>query len=83
MKILTVYNTCGIHKDNTAHYIKTINDILEQTTGVESQKQFSEAQAKLRGKKGKYRSIIPPSAQDFMGLLYNFMGKGKVGEQQM
>ena len=30
MKILTVYNTCGIHKDNTAHYIKTINDILEQ-----------------------------------------------------
>ena len=59
------------------------NDILEQTTGVESQKQFSEAQAKLRGKKGKYIGLIPASAQDFMGLLYNFMAKGKVGEQQM
>ena len=62
---------------------KSFNDILEQTTGVESQKQFSEAQAKLRGKKGRYKGLIPASAQDFMGLLYNFMGKGKVGEQQM
>jgi len=62
---------------------KSFNDILEQTTGVESQKQFSEAQAKLRGNKGKYKGLIPASAQDFMGLLYNFIGKGKVGEQQV
>jgi len=59
------------------------NNIIEQTTGIESQKVFSEAQAKIRGAKSKYKSIIPPSAQDFAGLLYSFLGKGKKGEQDM
>jgi len=59
------------------------NDILEQTTGVESLKQFSDAQAKIRGAKTKYKSIIPASAQDFAGLLYNFLGKGAKGEADM
>ena len=59
------------------------NNILEGSTGVESQKQFSDAQAKLRGQKTKYKSIIPASAQDFQGLLYNFLGKGKKGEADM
>ena len=61
----------------------TFNDIIQETTGIESQKVFSEAQAKIRGAKSKYKSIIPPSAQDFGGLLYNFLGKGKKGEQDM
>ena len=56
------------------------NDIIEQTTGIESLKVFSDAQAKIRGAKTKYKSIIPASAQDFMGLLYSFIGKGKKGE---
>tara|TARA_R100001129_G_scaffold40792_1_gene27713 strand:- start:283 stop:2607 length:2325 start_codon:yes stop_codon:yes gene_type:complete len=62
---------------------KKFNDILEQSTGVESEQVFSKAEAKLKGRKGRYASIIPPSAQDFMGLLYNFAGKGKLGEQQI
>ena len=59
------------------------NDILEQTTGIESIKQFSDAQAKIRGAKTKYNNLIPASAQDFAGLLYNFIGKGKQGEADM
>tara|TARA_R110000765_G_scaffold77704_1_gene152800 strand:- start:27 stop:4409 length:4383 start_codon:yes stop_codon:yes gene_type:complete len=59
------------------------NNILENTTGIGSEKQFSNAQAKLRGNKSKYKSIIPASAQDFQGLLYNFLGKGKKGEADM
>ena len=59
------------------------NNILESSTGVESQKQFSNAQARLRGQKTKYKSIIPASAQDFQGLLYNFLGKGRQGEADM
>ena len=59
------------------------NNILEGSTGVESIKQFSDAQARLRGQKTKYKSIIPASAQDFQGLLYNFLGKGKQGEADM
>ena len=59
------------------------NELLERTTGVEARKRFSEAQAKIRGKKGRYKGIIPASAQDFLGLLYNFMGKGKQGDADM
>jgi hypothetical protein len=59
------------------------NDILEGSTGVESIKEFSDAQARLRGQKTKYKSIIPASAQDFQGLLYNFLGKGEKGEADM
>jgi hypothetical protein len=60
---------------------KDFNNILEKTTGIESIKEFSQTQAKIRGKKTKYKSIIPPSAQDFAGLLYSFLGKGKQGEK--
>ena len=62
---------------------QTFNNIIEDTTGIESEKRFSDAQARLRGKKTKYKSIIPASAQDFQGLLYNFLGKGKKGEADM
>ena len=59
------------------------NNIIEATTGVLSEKQFSDAQAKIRGARTKYKSIIPASAQDFAGLLYSFIGKGKKGEADM
>ena len=60
------------------------NDILEETTGMQSEKEFSAAKAKLRGKgKGRFNFFIPPSAEDFKGLLYRFLAKGKKGDQQM
>ena len=56
------------------------NDILEDITGIESKKRFSAVKARKRGKsKGKFRFFIPPSHEDFVGLLYNFIGKGKKG----
>ena len=62
-------------------YDQQFNEILEETTGVESEKRFSRAKAKMRGEdKGKYAIFIPPSADDFVGLLYSFLGKGKKGE---
>ena len=61
-----------------------LNRILEQTKGVKAEARFSAAQAKIRGGKiGRYKIFLPPSAQDFKGLLYYFLGKGKVGERQM
>ena len=62
---------------------KKFNDILEQATKVEAQKTFSEAQARLRGNKGRYKGLVPASAQDFMGLIYNFIPKGKKGDVAM
>ena len=32
-------------------------------------------------KKGKFKFFVPPSAEDFAGLMYSFLGKGKQGEK--
>jgi hypothetical protein len=60
------------------------NSILQETKGVEAFKKFSEATARKRGQDiGRYNIFIPPSAEDFKGLLYSFLSKGKKGEQQL
>jgi hypothetical protein len=62
---------------------KEFNNIIEDVTGIESFKTFSEAKGKVRGQgKGKFKFFIPPSADDFAGLLYKLTGKGKTGEAQ-
>jgi len=63
---------------------KVFNDIIEQKVGIESYKQFSAAKAKTVGaSKGKFTFFTTPSAEDFLGLLYKTLGKGKVGDAQM
>jgi hypothetical protein len=58
-------------------------DILQKTTKVDWAKRFSPVEAKVVGKgKGK-KFFIPYSADDFVGLLYATLGKGKVGDRQM
>ena len=69
------------------NFSKTLNEefnnIIEDVTGIESFKTFSEAKGKVRGQgKGKFKFFIPPSADDFAGLLYKLTGKGKAGEAQ-
>jgi hypothetical protein len=64
---------------------KDFNDILEQKTGIAKEERYTKAKAEIKGKgEGKFDYIgIPPSAQDFMGLLYKTLGKGKLGDQQL
>ena len=60
------------------------NEMLERNTGVPRNKIFSNAQARLRGSKaGGFKFFVPPSAEDFKGLLYNFLGRGKQGDADM
>lgn len=60
------------------------NAILETTQGISKDTEFSDITARIIGaNKGKYRFFVPPSAEDFLGLLYDFMGKGKEGEKHM
>jgi len=60
------------------------NKIIEQTTGIASEKRYSRAKAKVRGAgKGNKKFFIPYSAEDFMGLLYPLLSKGKLGDSQM
>ena len=58
------------------------NQILEDVIGIDAKKRFSDMKARKRGaSKGKFRYFIPPSHEDFVGLLYNFMGKGELGNK--
>ena len=60
------------------------NKILEQTTGIEYYKEYSAAKAKTVGaSKGKFKFFIPYSAEDFMGLIYPTLGKGRIGDANM
>jgi hypothetical protein len=59
------------------------NEIIEANTGMENYKVFSEIVARRRGaNKNRFDFYVPPSAADFELLLYNFIGKGKLGEEQ-
>jgi hypothetical protein len=65
------------------------NKQIEDVTGKEDFKKYSDARARLEGKqkdKGIFKRFInqftiTPSADDFMGLMYAFMGKGKQGNK--
>ena len=59
----------------------TFNQMLEITKGVGAQKTFSRVEARRRGKnKGKFTFFVPPSAEDFAGLLRYFAGTGAQGD---
>jgi hypothetical protein len=59
------------------------NKIIEENTGMENYKVFSDIVARRRGaKKNRFDFYVPPSAADFELLLYNFIGKGTRGEEQ-
>ena len=61
---------------------QSFNDILQDVTGIDSKKRYSQTKARKRGEgKGKFRFFVPPSHEDFAGLLYNFMGKGEKGNK--
>ena len=59
------------------------NRIIEENKGVESYKVYSDITARRRGlKKNRFDFYVPPSAADFELILYKFMGKGELGEDQ-
>ena len=60
------------------------NKMLERTKGVPFDETFSRARALKLGKnKGKFQIFVPPSADDFEGLLYYFVGKGEQGNKDL
>ena len=57
------------------------NKMIERKKGIAAEKEFSRVVGQKRGKNiGRYRFFVPPSANDFAGLLYDFYGKGKQGD---
>ena len=61
-----------------------LNNMVERKKGIPAKEVISKATAKLRGaKKGKMSIIVPPSAEDFKGLIYALLGVGKQGDADM
>ena len=59
-------------------------EILAENNGIDPNEDISVAAAKIQGSvNNKFEFWMPPSAEDFVGLLYQFIGKGKTGEAQM
>lgn len=77
-------NEARIKYSKSQNLDEAFNDIIEAKTGIETYKRFSPAKAAVRGaSKGKFNFFISPSAEDFVGLLYKTLAKGKVGDRQM
>ena len=63
---------------------KTFNEIIQEKTGIASEKTFGSAKAEIMGKgKGRFDIFISPTAEDFAGLLYKTLPKGKKGEDAL
>tara|TARA_R110000787_G_scaffold3051_2_gene12389 strand:+ start:907 stop:8763 length:7857 start_codon:yes stop_codon:yes gene_type:complete len=59
-----------------------INNMIQDTKGIDARKRFSDIVAKRRGSGFKGARLIAAGAQDFGGLMYDLYGKGKLGEKQ-
>ena len=56
-----------------------MNNIIYEQSGVNAKTNVSDAAAKSKGSQVKNSWWMPPGAEDFVGLMYMFMGKGEQG----
>jgi len=59
-------------------------EMLARNAGLDITREISDAEARMRGRTAQGifdKFYIPPSAEDFMGLMYRFMGKGEDGNK--
>ena len=62
----------------------TFNNMIERKKGILATETISKATAKLAGQKeGRFKLFVPPTADDLLGLIYNFLGTGKQGDADM
>jgi len=60
----------------------SFNEILEDVSNINRDYIFSETEAAKDGQmKGKFRFFVPPSHEDFVGFIYNFLGEGELGNR--
>jgi hypothetical protein len=82
--------------DNNGHSTKKVvaskvdeldtdfNKMLERVKGVKAEARYSEDRAnKLAGNKGKFKFFVPYSAEDYVGLIYPTLGKGREGDRNL
>jgi hypothetical protein len=61
-----------------------INKMLGRQSKIDANRKITLAEARLLGRgKGKFDYFVPPSAEDFKGLMYKLLGKGEQGNKDM
>ena len=87
-KVIDDYDIKGKSVQAMIKFSKTaglqFEQMLERNTGVKVERVFSKVEARVEGKKkGRYQFFVPPSAEDFKGLIYKFIGSGKQGDADL
>jgi len=59
------------------------NKMIEIKTGIPAEKKFDMLAKSVGRKKGKGKVFMPYSTEDFKGLMYPLIAKGKVGDAQL
>ena len=78
-----VFNTESTIKSSKS-LDQDFNKILEEVKGVKAEARYSEARAAKLGKKNNpFKFFVPYSAEDYMGLIYPTLGKGKIGDKNL
>lgn len=73
-----------IQQEKQSELGKEFNQILEETKGIEADKEYTEAQGRNIGRKAnRLKIFVPYSAEDLLGLLYRFAGQGKQGDAHL
>ena len=62
---------------------REFNKMLERTKGVKADAVYSDARAAKMGTKKGFQAFVPYSAEDFLGLIYPTLGKGKQGDKDI
>ena len=84
MDVLTPLQPQEITEKLSSKAAPEFNRMIARATGFGTREQISDKVATMLGKnKGRFRFFIPPSADDFAGLMYYMVGKGKQGNDDL
>ena len=73
----------GLSSSSESTLSREFNEMLERTKGIKAEAVYSEARAiKLGATKG-WQAFVPYSNEDYMGLVYPTLGKGKQGDADL
>jgi hypothetical protein len=68
---------------NSKNTSDIVNEMIERKFGIGKEKRYSASKAQVVGDRSGKTKMMASSAQDFEGLLYRMLGKGKQGDADM
>ena len=77
-------NFVAVDESGNLDLNQSFNNIIENESGIEAYKTYSEAEGKIRGQGNKslWDIAFPASAYDLEQFTYKYLGKGKLGDKQ-